>query len=67
MLNHQDQLNNIFHALADPTRRAIVERLSAGPASIGELAEPMPMSLAAVVQLDGLIDVVSGEQDDRAD
>ena len=50
MLNHQDQLNNIFHALADPTRRAIVERLSAGPASIGELAEPMPMSLAAVVQ-----------------
>ena len=50
MLNHQDQLNTIFHALADPTRRAIVERLSLGPASIGELAEPMPMSLAAVVQ-----------------
>jgi DNA-binding transcriptional ArsR family regulator len=50
MLNHQDHLTSIFHALADPTRRAIVERLSAGPASIGELAEPMPMSLAAVVQ-----------------
>jgi DNA-binding transcriptional ArsR family regulator len=50
MLNYQDHLSSIFHALADPTRRAIVERLSAGPASIGELAEPMPMSLAAVVQ-----------------
>ena len=50
MLDHQDHLTNIFHALADPTRRAIVERLSAGPASIGELAEPMTMSLAAVMQ-----------------
>ncbi len=50
MLNHQTHLTSIFHALADPTRRAIVERLSLGPASIGELAEPMPMSLAAVVQ-----------------
>jgi DNA-binding transcriptional ArsR family regulator len=50
MLNHKTQLDNIFHALADPTRRAIVERLSAGPASVGELAKPLTMSLAAVVQ-----------------
>jgi DNA-binding transcriptional ArsR family regulator len=50
MLNHQNQLDGIFHALADPTRRAIVERLSGGPASVGELARHHPMSLAAVVQ-----------------
>ena len=50
MLNHPDRLTPIFQALADPTRRAIVERLSVGPASIGQLAEPMPMSLAAVLQ-----------------
>ncbi|HEX5225740.1 MAG TPA: metalloregulator ArsR/SmtB family transcription factor [Solirubrobacteraceae bacterium] len=40
----------IFHALADPTRRAMVDRLVAGPASVSELARPLPMSLPAVVQ-----------------
>jgi DNA-binding transcriptional ArsR family regulator len=40
----------MFHALADPTRRAMVERLSRGPASVSELAEPLTMSLPAVVQ-----------------
>lgn len=40
----------MFQALADPTRRAIVERLSKGPASVSELAKPLPMSLPAVVQ-----------------
>ena len=40
----------IFHALADPTRRAMVDRLIAGPASVSELASPLPMSLPAVVQ-----------------
>src|SRR3954447_9524235 len=40
----------MFHALADPTRRAIVARLSQGPASVSTLAEPLPMSLAAVGQ-----------------
>lgn len=40
----------MFQAVADPTRRAIVERLSRGPASVSELAQPLPMSLAAVVQ-----------------
>src|SRR3954452_8305096 len=40
----------MFHALADPSRRAIVARLSNGPASVSTLAEPLPMSLAAVGQ-----------------
>ena len=40
----------IFHALGDPTRRALMERLSDGPMSVSRLAEPMAMSLAAVVQ-----------------
>lgn len=39
-----------FTALADPTRRAMVERLSSGPASVSELAAPMTMSMSAVVQ-----------------
>ena len=43
-----DTLNAIFHALADPTRRAMVERLTRGQASVGELAEPFEMSLPAV-------------------
>lgn len=50
MLNHPPPLDQIFHALADPTRRAMVERLSSGPASVSELAQPLEMSLAAVVQ-----------------
>lgn len=40
----------MFQALSDPTRRAIVERLSQGPASVSELAKPFDMSLPAVVQ-----------------
>ena len=40
----------MFQALADRSRRAIVERLSHGPASVSELARPLPMSLPAVVQ-----------------
>ncbi len=43
-------LDRMFEALADPTRRAMVERLSRGPASVSELAAPLPMSLPAVVQ-----------------
>jgi DNA-binding transcriptional ArsR family regulator len=49
MLNNQP-LDLMFQALADPTRRAIVARLSLGPASVSELARPLPMSLPAVVQ-----------------
>jgi DNA-binding transcriptional ArsR family regulator len=43
-----DQLSNTFAALADPTRRAILERLSRGEASVSELAEPFPISVQAV-------------------
>jgi len=39
-----------FHALGDPTRRAILEKLSHGPISVSTLAEPLDMTLAAVVQ-----------------
>lgn len=43
-------LDRAFHALADRSRRGMVERLSVGPASVSELAKPLEMSLAAVVQ-----------------
>ena len=43
-----DQLDRTFAALADPTRRAILERLAAGEASVTELAAPFQMSLPAV-------------------
>lgn len=43
-------LDGLFQALADPTRRAMVERLSRGPASVSDLARPFDMSLPAVVQ-----------------
>lgn len=43
-------LDRVFHALADPARRSMLERLSRGPASVSELAQPLAMSLAAVVQ-----------------
>jgi DNA-binding transcriptional ArsR family regulator len=41
-------LDGVFAALSDPTRRAIVARLAKGSATVGELAEPFPISLAAV-------------------
>ena len=50
MLNRSAALDLAFQALADPTRRAMVERLSLGPASVSELARPLPMSLPAVAQ-----------------
>ncbi len=43
-----DQLSRTFAALSDPTRRAILERLSDGPTSVGELARPFEISLPAV-------------------
>jgi DNA-binding transcriptional ArsR family regulator len=43
-------LDRVFEALADPTRRQMLERLSLGPASVSQLAEPLPISLPAVVQ-----------------
>jgi len=49
MLN-ESHLDHAFQALSDPTRRAMLARLSRGPASVSELARPLPMSLPAVLQ-----------------
>jgi DNA-binding transcriptional ArsR family regulator len=46
----QPRVAQVFHALGDPTRRAMVERLSHGPLPVSRLAEPLGISLAAVVQ-----------------
>jgi DNA-binding transcriptional ArsR family regulator len=50
MLSHRASVDRVFHALGDPTRRAIVEKLSEGPISVSRLAEPLEITLAAVVQ-----------------
>jgi DNA-binding transcriptional ArsR family regulator len=50
MLNQRASINRVFHALGDPTRRAIVEKLSEGPISVSRLAVPLDMTLAAVIQ-----------------
>ena len=50
MLNQPLDLDRVFHALADPTRRAMIERLGRAPATVSELAAPIAISLAAVVQ-----------------
>jgi DNA-binding transcriptional ArsR family regulator len=46
----REPVDRVRHELADPSRRLIVERLIRSPASVSELAEPLPMSLPAVVQ-----------------
>jgi DNA-binding transcriptional ArsR family regulator len=48
--NQLGALDQVFQALADPTRRAMVERLVRGPASVSELSQPLAMSLPAVMQ-----------------
>ena len=50
MLNQSSPLDLAFQALADPTRRTMVERLTRGPASVSDLARPLSMSLPAVMQ-----------------
>jgi DNA-binding transcriptional ArsR family regulator len=50
MLQYREPLDLAFQALSDPTRRRLVERLSAGPVSVSQLAEPLPMSMSAVMQ-----------------
>src|SRR5271170_6676443 len=56
MHNQSRDLDHLFHALADPARRAIVERLSRGPAPVSELARPLPMSLPAAMQHLGVLE-----------
>ncbi len=50
MLNHEIPLDRAFQALADPTRRAMVDRLAQGSVSVSELKAPFLMSLPAVMQ-----------------
>ena len=50
MLNQSNQLDLMFQALADPSRRGMLERLCRGPASVSDLAAPLEMSLPAVLQ-----------------
>lgn len=50
MLNYSPSLDLVFHALADPKRRRMVERLMRGPAAVSELARPLSMSLPSVMQ-----------------
>jgi DNA-binding transcriptional ArsR family regulator len=47
MVEDSAALDHVFHALADPTRRAMLRRLAGRPRTVGELAEPFDMSLAA--------------------
>lgn len=49
-------LHTSFHALGDPTRLAVVERLMKGPASVSQLAEPHPMALPAFTKHLGVLE-----------
>ena len=50
MPKHSMQLDRVFRALADPTRRAVLEKLSGGPAAVSELAQPFAMALPSFAQ-----------------
>lgn len=49
-MSKKADIDRVFHALGDPTRRAILEKLCAGPMSVSRLTEPLGITLAAVVQ-----------------
>lgn len=50
MANQQFALDTAFHALADPTRRAVIQRLGRGPATVSELASPFKMALPSFMK-----------------
>ena len=50
MDNHRDELSGVFQAFADPTRRAVLRRLGAGPAAVSDLAEPFDMALPSFLK-----------------
>ena len=50
MDNYSSQLDSVFIALADPTRRAVIHRLGAGPASVGDLSRAFPMALPSFMK-----------------
>jgi DNA-binding transcriptional ArsR family regulator len=56
MPNYHDELDGVIRALADPTRRAVVERLAKAPAVVSELAAPFEMALPSFVQHLGILE-----------
>ena len=52
----EQHLDRVFQALADPTRRALLDRLAAGEATVGQLSEPLPLSFAAVSKHLGVLE-----------
>jgi DNA-binding transcriptional ArsR family regulator len=63
-----EQLTRVFQALTDPTRRAVLERLTRGPAAVSELAQPFKMALPSFVQHLGVLEdcgVVSSKKRGR--
>lgn len=56
MANESASLETLFHALADPTRRAVVRRLGLGPATVGELARPFAIALPSFLKHLGVLE-----------
>ncbi len=56
MANHSVALDSVFQALADPTRRAVIQRLGRGPATVGELAGPFDMALPSFMKHVGILE-----------
>ena len=56
MDNNQTALNSVFHALADPTRRAVIQQLGQGAATVSDLAEPFDMALPSFMKHIGVLE-----------
>lgn len=56
MANNSGALDSVFHALADPTRRAVLQRLGKGPATVSELAEPFDIGLPTFMKHVGVLE-----------
>jgi len=56
MDNYEKALDGVYFALSDPTRRAIVDRLVDGPASVSELAAPFPLALPSLMKHLGILE-----------
>lgn len=68
MPKHEVELDRVFQALADPTRRKVIERLVSGPTSTSELAEPFDMALPSFTQHMGVLEragLVSSHKEGR--
>ncbi len=68
MPKYYDEVDAVLRALADPTRRAVVERLAVSPAVVSELAEPFAMTLPSFVQHLGVLEdagVIMSEKQGR--